>query len=573
MRRYMGLAQDCLSLTRSFAVVAVFAVLAVFPRISFAQSPQLPDRFVWVFGWNLTKDSDVADITGVIETGAKHGLNGAEVSFGLDTLCKKTPEYLRRLDAVRAACERNKVELIPAVFSVGYGSAGLAHDRNLAEGLLVEDATFAVKGETARFVPDDSVRLANGSFEEYTGNKLKGISFHDQPGEISFVDTQVKHSGKASLRLENFTANQHGHGRVSQEVRVQRRRCYRVSFWVKTEALEPASAFKGMALAGKRELAPRSFNLPSTTDWRKETMLFNSMGFESVRLYAGVWGAKSGKLWIDDWTVEEIGPINVLHRPGTPVTVRSEDGATTYTEGRDYAPLVDPNFSFGRVDRDAPALKLLSGGRIRDGQRLRVSWYHPMTIHDGQVTVCMGEPALYEIFDHEARLLAERLHPRRVQLNMDEIRMGGTCQACRGRNMGELLGECITSQVKALRRYLPEAEIYIWSDMLDPNHNAHGDYYLVEGDYTGSWEHVPKDLIIAVWGGKPGEKNMRFFADLGFRTLAACYYDADNLNDVKGWLDLARATPKARGLMYTPWRKKYELLPAFGDLLQGNAGK
>jgi len=38
--------------------------------------------------------------------------------------------------------------------------------------------------------------------------------------------------------------------------------------------------------------------------------------------------------------------------------------------------------------------------------------------------------------------------------------------------------------------------------MLDPNHNARGNYYLVKGDFTGSWNHVPKDLIIAVWGSK-----------------------------------------------------------------------
>ena len=48
----------------------------------------------------------------------------------------------------------------------------------------------------------------------------------------------------------------------------------------------------------------------------------------------------------------------------------------------------------------------------------------------------------------------------------------------------------------------------------------------------------------------------------------ACYYDADDLKDVKGWLKLADQTPKVRGLMYTPWQKKYELLPAFGDLVK-----
>lgn len=527
-----------------------------------------PDRWVWIFGWNLSKDSDVAEISEVLDTASRHGLNGAVLSAGLDTLCKKSADYFRRLEAVQAACARNKLELIPAVFSVGYGGAALAHDRHLAEGLPVEDALFVVQGNEARLVPDPPVRIVNGGFEDFTGHRFKGFNFHDQPGQVSFADTQVKHSGQASLRLENFTANPHGHGRVMQEVRVRPRRCYRLSLWVKTEGLQPTSAFQVSVLAGKRSLAPRTFNLRSTSDWTKLVTVFNSLNFDSVRLYAGLWGGKAGKVWLDDWAIEEVGPLNGLRRPGTPVSVRNEDGATTYVEGRDYAPLVDPDYSPYRVDRPAPALKLLPGSRIQEGQRLRVSWYHPMVIHESQITVCMAEPALYEFFEHEARLLAERLAPRRVLLNMDEIRMGGSCRACRGRNMAELLGECITRQVQALRRYSPNAEVLIWSDMLDPNHNAHGDYYLVEGDYTGSWRHVPKDLIMAVWGGKPRETSLLFFADQGFRTLIACYYDADDLAEVKGWLELARQTPNVRGFMYTPWRKKYGLLGAFGDLLR-----
>jgi len=527
------------------------------------------DRFVWVFGWNLGRDEDVPEVLRVLEEGARHGINGAVVSCGLDTLCKKSPDFFRRLEEVKKACEALRMEFIPAVFSVGYGGAALAHDRNLAEGIPVEEALFEVKGAEAHLRPDGTAGIVNGGFEEYIkGDRLRGYAFHDQPGEISFRDTRVKHGGESSLRLENFTANPHGHGRVMQEVRVRPRRCYRLGLWVRTEGLQPAGAFRILALAGKRELAPRTFHLPPTGDWQRLTTVFNSLNFESVRLYAGLWGGRAGRVWLDDWTLEEVGLLNVLRRPGTPVTVRSEDGATVYEEGRDYAPPADPRYSPYRVDREAPPLKILPGGRIRDGQRLRVSWYHPMVIHDSQVTVCMGEPALYEIFDHEAKLLAERVRPRRVLLNMDEVRMGGTCRACRGRNMAELLGECITRQVAALRRHLPGVEVYIWSDMLDPNHNAHGDYYLVEGDFTGSWERVPKDLTLAVWGGEPREKSLRFFAERGFRTLVACYYDADDLKDVRGWLEVARGTPRVRGFMYTPWQKKYALLPAFGDLLK-----
>jgi hypothetical protein len=531
-------------------------------------APRFADQFVWIFGWGLEKDGDVAEISKVLETAGKHHLNGAVFSLDLDTLSKKSPDFFRRLQAVQRSCDENGLELIPSVFSVGYGGGVLAHDPNLAEGLSVEDAPFLVQGVEARLAPTNPVQFRNGGFEDFDGNTFKGYDFHDQPGEVSFADTNVRHSGQASLRLENFTANPHGHGRVMQTVQVQPHRCYRVSLWVKTEGLQPADAFRVEVLAGERDLAPRDFHVPPTTDWRKLTMLFNSLNYNKVTVHAGLWGGQAGKVWLDDWSVEEAGPINVLRRPGTPVTVRSEDGAMVYTEGQDYAPLQDPNLKPWHDDGQALPLKLLPGGRIRDGAHLRVSWYHSMVINDSQVTVCMAEPALYQIFDQEAKLLVETLHPRGVFLNMDEIRMGGTCQACRGRNMGELLGECITKEASILRDYAPSVEVYIWSDMLDPNHNAHGNYYLVDGDFTGSWDHVPKNLIMAVWGGAPREASLSFFAGRGSRTLVACYYDAEDLKEVEGWLKFAAPTRKLRGFMYTSWQKKYSLLPAFGDLLR-----
>ena len=550
------------------AAVNISVLFLLCGALSAVDGASYSDRFVWVFGWGLHKDADVSEITNLLTTASRSGLNGAVLSASLDSLCKQTPDYFRRLGVVKQTCDQLGLELIPSVFSVGYGGGTLGHDRNLAEGLPVEDAPFIAEQNEARFVPDAWVRLRNGDFEEFNGNKLKGFSFYDQPGEVSFVDTQIVHNGKASLRLENFRSNPHGHGRISQEVRVKPHRCYRITAWGRTEGLKPTTGFQMSVLVKNRNLAPRTFGIPSSTDWRKLTMIFNSLDFDSVRLYAGMWDGKEGKLWLDDWTIEEVGPINVLQRPGTPVTVRSEDGSVTYTEGKDYAPLRDPNFNlFRSPEQKSAALKLLGGGRIRPGEKLRVSWYHPMLIHDSQVAICMAEPAVYEIWEHEAKLLAEHLHPKRILLNMDEVRMGGTCEACRGKDMAQLLGECVTRQANILRRYNPNAEVYIWSDMLDPNHNAKSDYYLVKGEFTGSWNHVPKDLVVAVWGGAPREKSLRFFAEQGFRTLVACYYDADNLDDVQGWMQIARPLPDVRGFMYTPWERKYKLLPEFGRML------
>lgn len=550
----------------------IIAVLCVSPLIwcgaETANAGVYPDRFVWVFGWGLNNDANLKEITNMLAHAASSGLNGAVLSANLDSLCKHPPEYFRRLDAVKQTCEHLGIELIPSVFSVGYGGGTLGHNRNLAEGLPVIDAPFVAEKNVARFVPDSQVELKNGGFEDFEANHFKGFSFHDEPGIVSFADTEIKHSGHASMRLENFVRHPNGNGRVNQEVRVRPHRAYRLSLWVKTEGLKPVSGFRLTVLAQNRELSPHTFELKPTADWRKLTTLFNSLNFESVRIYAGVWSGKEGKVWLDDWTLEEVGPINALQRPGTPVTVRSEDGSATFEKGRDYENLQDPDFSFWNVDRPSPTLRLLPSGRIHDCQRLRVGWFHPMVIHDSQVTLCIAEPELYEIWDHEAKLLAEHLRPRRVLLNMDEVRMGGTCRACEGKDMAALLGECITRQSEILHRYLPGAKVYVWSDMLDPNHNAHGNYYLVHGDYTGSWNHVPKDLVISVWGGSPREKSLRFFSEHGFETLVACYYDAKDLSDVKGWLRVANELQNVRGFMYTPWERKYSLLPEFGELLK-----
>lgn len=546
-------------------------ILVLLPTALVAASPatagQYPDRFVWVFGWSLADDTDVVEINQVLESAARHGINGAVLSAGLDALSDRSPAYFRRLGEVEKTCQRLKLELIPAIFSVGYGSPALSFNRMLAEGIPVTDASFQVKEFQAGFVPDASVKLANPSFEEVSRNRFKGYDFHDQPGEISFADTAVKHSGKTSLRMENFTANPHGHGRVMQEIHVRPHRCYRVSVWVKTEDLQPAHAFQIMALANGRELAPRGFDVRGTSDWQKLSMLVNSLDCDKINLYAGVWGGKSGRFWLDDFCIEEVGPLNVLRRPGTPVTVKSGDGQIAFEENKDFAPLEDKQFNFYHTDRPSPLLRILPHGRIHDGQKLLVSWYHPMVVHSSQVTVCMGEPELYEIFDREAKALAEHLHPRRVLLNMDEIRMGGTCRACEGKDMGRLLGECITREVEIVRKHIPGCQVYTWSDMLDPNHNAHGNYYLVKGSFADSWKHVPRDLRMAVWGGTVREKSLKFFQDEGFDMLVACYYDADNLDDVKGWLTAAQPNPKVRGFMYTPWQKKYQLLPAFGDTI------
>jgi hypothetical protein len=529
---------------------------------------QYPYRWVYV-SRSLNRDTDVVDIKNIVKTASESGLNGMVLAAGLDRLGDRGQDYFTRLKQVSQLCKQQNFEIIPIIFSVGYGGSVLAQDKNLAAGLLVKDALFVVQNNHANFVPGITAKIMNPGFEQYAGNRLKGYNFHDRPGVVSIRDNRIFSSGTASLRFENFGNYEHGHARVMQEVKVEPHKCYRVSCLLKTESLEPEGTFRIMVLSPDgRNLAPWDPRVPSTSDWRQVTMGFNSLSYETVRIYLGGWGGQSGRFWVDELRVEEVGLLNTLRRPGTPVTVKDEQTGLIYKEGKDYAPIEDPQLNF-RFDHEPAPIEIPPGSKIRDGSRLRVSYYHGMAINTGQVTVCMSEPKVYEIWDRQIRLLHEVLSPSRYLLSMDEIRAGGSCLACKKRNMtmAQILGDCITEQVRIIRNVNPEAEVLIWSDMLDPNHNAHADYFLVDGDFSGSWNYVPEDLVIVCWYYDKRAESLAFFSSLGFRTLAGAYYDGDTLDNPNGWLDALEGTPGASGIMYTTWRNKYELLAPFGNLI------
>lgn len=248
--------------------------------------------------------------------------------------------------------------------------------------------------------------------------------------------------------------------------------------------------------------------------------------------------------------------------------VRNEKTAEVYKEGRDYAAISDPQLNF-MWDHEGPSIRLLPESRIHKGDRLRVDYFHGTTVYRDQVPADMSEPAVYAIWQRQIPLLQKYLAPQKYFLSMDEVRIGGFCEACRRRHlaMARILGDCLTRQYEMIRAANPDAQIYTWSDMFDPNHNAQRKYYLIEGSFDGTWNYIPKDLIIVCWYYEKRNLSLEFFSKLGYRTLAAAYYDADDLENPKGWLESLDRTPDVVGIMYTTWEDKYRLLTAFGDLV------
>jgi hypothetical protein len=506
---------------RARYVLAV-CLLAGVAAAAAAEPKVLPKRWVYV-SRSLRADRDVDDIRQIVQTASEHGLNGMLFAGGFDRMDLQPPEYFERLKKVKEACDKLGVEIVPTGFNVGYGGALMAHDRHLAAGLPVKDALFVARGGEARFEPDSPAAPAAGVFE----------------------------------------------GRAEQVVAVKPYRSYRLRVRVRAEGAAPGALLGIRALAGdKRNLCFFEGRLAASPDWREVTTGFNSWYADKVTLSVGAAEGKFQKLSIDGLRIEEVGLVNVVRRQGTPVRVRGEQSGTVYEEGRDFDPILDPKMDF-RFDHDSPSIKLLPATRIRDGEKLRVDYYHGTTIYRDQVGACMSDPKVMEIWRKQFPLVEKHVAPKTYLLALDEVRVGGFCESCRGRNksMAAMLGEYATDLHAMIRQVNPKAEIFVWSDMFDPNHNSRPKYYLVDGDYTGSWEYLPKDMQIACWYFERRRLSLDHFSKLGFKTLAGSYYDADDLKNPEGWLEALDQTPGAVGIMYTTWQNKYKLLAPFGDLV------
>jgi hypothetical protein len=148
--------------------------------------------------------------------------------------------------------------------------------------------------------------------------------------------------------------------------------------------------------------------------------------------------------------------------------------------------------------------------------------------------------------------------------------MAGNCSACVQRELSpaQLVGDCVQKQVALVREFNPEAEFLIWSDMFDPHHNgdARGHYYLGAGDFSGAWEFLPKEIVVACWYHEKRYESLGHFSRLGFRTLACGFYEAKDMERDRTWLEALDVTPGAMGIMYTTWSNNFSLLGEFGDL-------
>jgi hypothetical protein len=153
----------------------------------------------------------------------------------------------------------------------------------------------------------------------------------------------------------------------------------------------------------------------------------------------------------------------------------------------------------------------------------------------------------------------------------DEIRVANWDESCQQRHLtpGQLLADKVRRCTKMIEELRPDAEIWDWSDMFDPVHNAVADYYAVNGSWAGSWEGLAPEVGIVNWANHLQGRNLKFFADRGHKQILAGFYDGDGY-PIDKWLAAGAGLPGIVGVMYTTWQDDYSQLEAFAQQAWGD---
>lgn len=552
---------------------------SLLPGIIFASRiidvPEFPVRWFY-YPMNIQVGDNVTKAKGIWKTARSLKLNGVNLTDYKFNFISSTPDrYFDSLNSLNEFCEKYDIDIIPGVFPIGYSNGIMFHNPNLAAGLPVHSQKFYIEADTGRLVPKVDVSLSNGGFEEHNGNNFPGFLFIDKPGEISFVDYDVKHSGNSSIRMENLGRNVNA--RVCFRTKVEPFTYYHISGYVKTDDVLYPWVIRLNAIGNTgRTLIYNNLNIPATTDgWMKLDICFNSLDNDTLNLYWGSWSAPEGKIWWDDISFEEVAFVNMLRRPGTPVYVWHPVLDLAYEEGKDYDSIYDPMLGMKyswpgeySLYHQPPTFRIRPEGNIKNGDTMLISYYHTVTIYDGQAVVSMSEPELYDILESEFKVLDSILKPETYFMNHDEIRIMNWDYADQSRGMSpaEILADNTNRCYDIIKKYSPDANIYVWSDMYDTYHNAQNNYYLVYGVLSGVADMIKNDIGIVNWNSQQekSEQSLEYFERRGFSQISAPYYDSDE-NHIRKWKERSAETENFDGMMYTTWKNDYSKLEAFAE--------
>ncbi|HTL53662.1 MAG TPA: hypothetical protein VL860_13890 [Planctomycetota bacterium] len=508
------------------------AAAASAPRVS---PDGYPERWNYI-GASLATDKGCDDFLAALKLSAENRCTHILMPEGRSMRFPDDPAYLARVAKIKAAAEELHLKILPTVIGLGYSGRYFHYDANLAAGLPVKDMIFTVKDGKA--LPDASMN------PDITALPKEG-------------DT------------------------IAGTIKVQPFQHYKVTFRLSGGAGDPPKGeeiVNGRSSDGKRNNCVNNPTIKKDGDGYAGLTNFNSLEGDTLKF------SIDGKGWkVSDVKIESAGLLLIVRRALVPLTVTSEDGKTTYEEGKDFEKIIDPCLHVdpfpGEVTNDhAPAEFVLTrDSRIKDGEKLKLTFWHTFRIYDDQDSISLEDPRTWEIYENEMKNLHKVWGAYGYFINYDEIRMGGWEPQPDGQHLkpGQQLAQHFKRSYDLVRKIAPGCKIYTWSDMFTPFHNARafdksGYYYLVNGNWDGSWEGLPKDVIIMNWYA-PTPDGVKFFAEKGYQQVFCGYYDARKTeqmqNNINNWKKVSEGQPGVLGFMYTTWSHNYKNLQEYFQLV------
>ena len=556
-------------------------VLALIPAFIPAALEAAPLEHRWVYlPRNLLVDKNVDEGLAILRRAAAAGYNGVVVA---DTKFMRWDNMPRRYTAnvqrFRQAVRDLKLDCIACVCPMGYSNDLLARDPNLAEGLPVVEAPFVAR--QGKLVPaDDTVHVVNGGFEQSRSNAPAGWSFVDQPGKISFIDTDEHFEGRG------IAAD--GRHRPARSAARQRPGLpeagrppvphYHVAVTVKTENFEACGDVQISVIATDGTMLnyyePR---IETHAALAAGGHHLQQPGAPEVNLYLGVWGgraAKSGGMTCGSsrpaWSTWSAA---TAPRCGPPArTAKPVYGRPRFPGGRrpqtGHRPL---RRRIQRVARSA-LITLPAGSRIREGDEIRLSYYHTALITRGRSCAAWPSPRC-------TKSSAGRSSRSTSTLRRTAISSGTTKSACKagtkaaaiGQNAGPASGRNVRGARHWSTRRTPVSRSTCGPTCSTPAQRpAVGP--ILPGQRRRALVRLlaglDKDVTIVNWNSNPHKRvdSLRHFAQAGHRQILAGYYDGP-VESIRGWLKDAEQAGGVSGVMYTTWQHRYGDLESFAAQL------
>ena len=578
-------------------------------------------RYVFWKGF-VSRDTDRAQLLSVMQTAHDAGYNGMVITdedavfrWGIVGGTPGSMGYRKIVEDQASALGMAIILQNNPKNSINEGNYDYpGNTAYLKEVFPVKEAKYKVSSGKATIEPDLAVTVPNGGFEAWSTDP----SYLNQPTNwfvdgqkvVTFRDTTIAHSGTSSIRIQDPNQNpDNGHGRImtnyADRMSVKQFRTYEASIWIKTEAVSPTAGirmavygFNADKQTGERPLYSDYTTSPlidksisPTQNWTQYKVVFNSLDKDTISLDFGFTSTSgTGKAWFDDLSVKEIGGLYDLSRsdlrPTTALKVNllNADGTTinkALTEGTDFS--IAPITGSNQYDLN------IKNTNIANNSILSVSYYQKADIDGGDVDENMCSDAYWNKLKTDITHLSNSstvdpsVYPSATGFlaTYDELRVANWDTACNtingGKEMtgGEYLAMAMSKTESLFKSVKPGADVYAWSDMFDPYHNAMSIYRGVNGSvdqvkdgtgaviHKGSWTGLSPSTTIFNWNSQSDSiqaDSLKFFAGLGNPQIIAGYYDSGSslsgdksIANVLNQLEANGGISNITGYMYTTW--------------------